>query len=128
MESSHVTPNVKTVQQASADGEHALMRNDTQSEAKMRWGSANLNVSETHELLASARRRTTLNVLTNYSAPVELTKLAARVASQEIDGEVAEEKIVERVGISLHHVHLPKMAELGVIDYDPDTTVIERCP
>ena len=104
------------------------MSQDTQPDTKMRWEIENLTVSEYHELLASARRRTTLDVLASSTAPIELAELAARVAGQEANGEVAEEKTVERVALSLHHVHLPKMDELGVIGYDQDTTSIESCP
>jgi hypothetical protein len=42
--------------------------------------------------------------------------------------KAADEEFVERVKISLHHNHLPKMADLGVVEYDPDATRIDSCP
>lgn len=84
-----------------------------------------LTESKYHELLAADRRRTTLDVLTSLTAPIDLMDLADRVAARELDLGCVDEATVERVAISLHHTHLPKMADLGVIDYDPDSSRVE---
>jgi hypothetical protein len=59
---------------------------------------------------------------------VDLENLAAAIARHETDGDVIDEKAIEQVAITLHHTHLPMMGELGVIDYDPDSTIVESCP
>jgi len=51
-----------------------------------------------------------------------LTDLADRVAERESDGDDCE-----TVAIALHHVHLPKLAEGGVIDYDPRSETVRYC-
>lgn len=91
-------------------------------------GMEQLTESEYHELLAVERRRTTLDVLESSNSPVELEELAAMVAEREINVGVPDEATVERVAITLHHSHLPKMADVGVIDYDPDSSRVESCP
>ncbi|WP_254767576.1 DUF7344 domain-containing protein [Salinilacihabitans rarus] len=77
-----------------------------------------LTASTRYHLLAAERRRLTLDVLEGNTAPVDLDELAAGIAARE-DGIDADESAVERVAIDLHHVHLPKMDDLGIVDYDP---------
>lgn len=86
-------------------------------------GIDRLTESERHGLLSSERRRTAIDVLGGLSGPVELEELAAAVAARE-DGGTADEVAVERVAVQLHHVHLPKMADMGVLDYEADTNLI----
>lgn len=45
-------------------------------------------------------------------------ELATAIATQEVDADAPETEYVERVATALHHNHLPKMDQLGVIDYD----------
>lgn len=82
--------------------------------------AAELTASERHSLLAADRRRLALDILAGRSSPVEPEGLAARVTARG-NGSAAAEESVERVAITLHHTHLPKMAEMGVVDYDPVT-------
>ena len=81
--------------------------------------TAELNESERHQLLGSERRRTTLEVLSRRLTPIGLDELAAAVAERETDA--SSEQHTERIRISLHHKHLPKMADMGVIDYDEES-------
>lgn len=76
-----------------------------------------------HRLLASPRRRVILKVLAEQSSTLTLEELATAVATRE-KGSVDEE-VVETVAVSLHHAHLPKMARVGVLTYDPDTHHID---
>jgi hypothetical protein len=84
-----------------------------------------LTESEYHELLAVERRRTALDILASANAPVTLEELAATVAERESGPDIPDEATIERVAITLHHNHLPKMADVGAIDYDPDTPRVE---
>ncbi|WP_265110881.1 DUF7344 domain-containing protein [Halosolutus halophilus] len=61
-----------------------------------------------------------LDVLMNSNTPVEIGELVATVAAQEKEADVANEETVERVSVTLLHVHLPMMAELGVIEVVSD--------
>ncbi|MFB6184706.1 MAG: hypothetical protein ABEI96_09150 [Haloarculaceae archaeon] len=76
---------------------------------------SDLSERERHRLLASDRRRVALDALATLTPPVDLTDLATTVARQE-SGPVDP----RRVEITLHHQHLPLLADLGVVAYDPD--------
>lgn len=69
------------------------------------------------ELLASSRRRSALYVLYRSDGSVALSDLVAEVASME---EVAP----ERVATALHQVHLPKLADAGVVEYDAEDETV----
>lgn len=87
--------------------------------------AAELTHAERHRLLASDRRRSVLDALEGRAAPVELTTLAETVVSRETGGSDVDDERVERVAVSLHHVHLPKLDDVGVVQYDPDTRRVE---
>jgi hypothetical protein len=71
------------------------------------------------ELLSHRRRRCILRALFRNEAPLSLTELVATVAAQEAaDDAHLEDELVERVRLSLCHIHLPKLANEGVVRYD----------
>jgi predicted transcriptional regulator len=65
-------------------------------------------LDDTLRLLANQQRRDLLRSLSDGPC---------RVAAAADDS-------AERV--SLHHIHLPKLAEAGVVDWSPDADVVER--
>lgn len=81
--------------------------------------------SELHWLFAAPRCKTTLEALDEFTAPVDLDTLATAVTKMESQGETIDQKAVGEVAVSLHHTHLPKMDQLGVIRYDPERKLIE---
>lgn len=84
--------------------------------------SANeLTEDECYQLLAAEHRRLVLDVLAGQKTAAGLADLAADVATQA-GADAADET---RIATALHHVHLPKMADLGVLEYDPETRVID---
>ena len=87
-----------------------------------------LTHSEYFQLLSADRRRVALEALAEQTAPVELDALAAAVAAREKDEDTVTEERVTQVASMLHHVHLPKMADFGVVEYDLDTCRIESSP
>lgn len=82
-----------------------------------------LSESERHGLLASARRRVLLDVLRERTAPVDVRELAADIAEREGDGPTSTR--TERVAATLHHSHLPRMSDLGLLDHDPERNRVE---
>ncbi|WP_254524654.1 DUF7344 domain-containing protein [Natrinema caseinilyticum] len=103
----------------------------TQSKRDFTWQQLELDdrtESTRHRLLEAKRRRMTLDILTGVTATVELSELAAGIVAREGGVDAVTDDAVSDVQISLHHVHLPMMAELGVIDYDASTRRIETCP
>jgi hypothetical protein len=95
---------------------------DTESSRNTPTGSRcqdqdnSLTVDEVCELLASERRRILLQYLISHpDEPVHVDDLVdyliARGATDERD----------TIAIRLHHIHLPKVADAGVLSYTPTT-------
>lgn len=80
---------------------------------------------ERHRLLASERRRLLLTVLENRESTATLDDLAAAIADRENEREMANGEAVERVKLTLHHNHLPKLDEHDVVDYHPESHRID---
>lgn len=69
-------------------------------------------------LLASRRRRLVcLHFARADETATEVTDLAERVAAMEAAGEPSDALRAE-VEAALRHVHLPKLADADVVDYD----------
>jgi len=77
-----------------------------------------MTVSDQHRLLAAERRRTALDVLSNRTGPVGLEAVATAIATREADRANPPREHVDRVALTLHHVHLPTMSEVGIVRYD----------
>ncbi|ELY65950.1 DUF7344 domain-containing protein [Natronococcus jeotgali] len=78
--------------------------------------------SGTWRLLADPRRRYLLESL-QPGAPTTLSALAEEIAARE-RGEPAgtiDRTVRRRIEIALVHNHLPRLADRGVIAYDPTT-------
>uniref|UniRef100_UPI00315C98A7 DUF7344 domain-containing protein n=1 Tax=Halopiger xanaduensis TaxID=387343 RepID=UPI00315C98A7 len=54
----------------------------------------------------------------------DLTKTVVKHVSQASITEVSTD-VLAQIQISLHHVHLPKMTEAGLIEYEPEKGIIE---
>ena len=90
-----------------------------------RPGTVQLTESDRHRLLLAERRRVVLDVLSERLTPMSVDKPADAVEAKETGTDASVEQSVHRVRVSLHHAHLPKMADMDVIDYDPDLQRIE---
>lgn len=53
-----------------------------------------------------------------------LGELAERIAARNAE----HHGDVERIAVALHHVHLPKLAAIGLVDYDPGDRIVEARP
>lgn len=95
----------------------------TESEGR----TGDLTVDERHDLLSSGRRRRALDALAGRSTVVELATLAADVAARATATE-ADEAAVDSVALTLHHSHLPRLDDAGVVDYDPERRLIDPDP
>ncbi len=70
------------------------------------------------DALAHPRRRNVLEALSDLSAdPVDFDTLVDRVSRLET-GEGRTDPDRRQIATSLHHIHLPKLADIGVIVYD----------
>lgn len=102
-----------------------IMEQPIQRETRTYDGTAHLTESEYHQLLASKRRRTVLDIFATESLPIGFHELAAEVAKREHDADAVEKATIDRVRLHLHHTHLPKMASLDVVEYDPETARVD---
>lgn len=77
------------------------------------------------DVLADERRRAALSVLADRDGAVELSELARDVVDLTED-EVAgpSPDAVDRMRVALHHQHLPKIADAGLIAYDIDRKAV----
>lgn len=74
-------------------------------------------LTETLEVVSDPCRRYALRYLSNRTKPVSLAELADGVA--ELTPETSE-RPTEKVKLALHHVHLPKLARAGLVEYSPN--------
>ena len=80
---------------------------------------------EIHTILANARRRETLRELGSRPGTVTVRELAEAIAEGESGTSPAPAKVRDSVYISLHQTHLPKLQDLGIVDYDRETRSVE---
>ncbi|AZH26282.1 DUF7344 domain-containing protein [Haloplanus aerogenes] len=73
-------------------------------------------------MLSNQRRRYVLYHLNREPGPVALRDLAEQIAAWENDVDVADldYKQRKRAYTSLHQTHLPKLDDVGIVDYDRD--------
>ena len=82
--------------------------------------TADLSRNERFELLASEPRRLVLEVLSDRDTPLGLDDLATAVATRRSDDLAPDSDAVEQTAVSLHHAHLPRLADADVIEYDTE--------
>lgn len=84
-------------------------------------------------LLEHDRRKSTLSVLKSAGGAESFDDLVTDVAATEGFSFPPSDEHSEDVAVSLHHCHLPKLAESDLVNYDPDrdhvtlTTVGAEC-
>ncbi|QCS42539.1 hypothetical protein [Natrinema versiforme] len=84
------------------------------------------------DLLADHRRRAVLQYLAETDGSAALTELAVEIAAQEAGAEpnaISDHGDVSArdrraVRISLHHTHIPKLANADVVDYETETETV----
>lgn len=76
---------------------------------------------EVLDCLSDPRRRTVLSVLATSDESVERTALALEVARREPETDPDD---AERVLTELYHVHLPRLAEAGLVEFEDDREAV----
>ena len=77
-----------------------------------------LEPSEIHNVLRNERRRQALKHLGQHSGTLTVDALAKHIASLETGESPPPHDVRKSVYVSLHQTHLPKLDELGIIEYD----------
>lgn len=86
-----------------------------------------LTSDDIFEILSNHRRRMVLHQLQEREGPIQVKQLAEEVAAME-NGVAVEELSSQqrkRVYVSLYQTHLPKMAEMALIEYDRDEGTVQ---
>jgi len=76
--------------------------------------------SKRYRILADSTRRAVLGVLGRTAPPADLEALASQTAVVRYSSDEPSEGVVARTELVLHHNHLPRLADAGLIEYDRD--------
>ncbi|MFC7045289.1 hypothetical protein ACFQH6_07600 [Halobacteriaceae archaeon GCM10025711] len=89
---------------------------------------ADLTKDDIFHILQVERRRAVLTYLKGHEGAVDMRDIVETVAAWENDTTVAALKSDERqrVYIALYQSHLPKLDDLGVIEYNQSRGIVER--
>lgn len=79
-----------------------------------------LDEGDIHDVLRNERRRHTLELLRENGDTLSVRQLSERVAALETGESPPPRNIRQSVYVSLHQTHLPKLDELGIVEYDAD--------
>lgn len=84
----------------------------------------NLDQKEIHDVLRNERRQNALKQLQQNMGRLTVRTLAEAIAEAETGESPPPRNIRRSVYNSLHQTHLPKMDDLGVVDYDRDRKIV----
>lgn len=79
-----------------------------------------------YRLMSHVYRRALVDCLRNRDAGIAMADAAAEVAARNLDRSVAESspEAVADVYAALHHSHVPKLVDEGVVAHDRDRNVV----
>ncbi|WP_435099569.1 DUF7344 domain-containing protein [Halorubrum sp. N11] len=85
-----------------------------------------LTKDEVFEVLSSSRRRQILYHLHRRGGRADLRSLARDTATEETDetDETVDSDVVKRFYISLYQTHIPKLEQVGLVQYDGDDKTV----
>lgn len=81
-----------------------------------------LSADAVFDLLSHRRRRLVVEHLSDGESETGLRELAGAIDSEEMDDESAAP--TDRIALTLHHVHLPRLADADLVDYDAETNTV----
>ena len=107
----------------------ALSKTDTQQLARSDH-SEEVSRDDLFQVLSNSRRRYAVQLLEYEEDTIELGSMATQIAAWENGHEVAEVTGTERkrVYTSLQQQHLPKMDELGIVEFNKNRGTVEPAP
>ncbi|WP_227775999.1 DUF7344 domain-containing protein [Haladaptatus pallidirubidus] len=86
-----------------------------------------VSIEDIFDVLTAPERRAVLYALCNQSKPIDVDELSRKVASADVGNT---RNSPEQIKPILHHVHLPKLEQFSLVEYDRDlgTVEIKRLP
>lgn len=86
-----------------------------------------LDAGQVHDILRNDRRRLAIKCLRENGDTLSVRDLSEDVAARETGQRPAPRDKRRSVYVSLHQTHLPKLDELGIVDYDTESKEVELC-
>ncbi len=77
-----------------------------------------LDESQIHNVLRNDRRRETIRYLRQTGDSLAVDDLAEHIATLETGESPPPRNVRKSVYVSLHQTHLPKLDDLGIVEYD----------
>jgi len=92
--------------------------------ATMSGSSVDLSPVEIHDVLSNERRKMVIDLLCEERTEISARHLSEYIAERETGESPPPRNKRQSAYVSLHQTHLPKLDELGIIEYDQsDKTV-----
>lgn len=85
-----------------------------------------ISQSDVFDVLSNPRRRFVLYYLREIDESVELNELAKAIAAWENNTDESEltDQDRKRVYVSLYQTHIPKLTDVGLVEYDQDSGTV----
>lgn len=83
-----------------------------------------IDADDLFDVLSERRRRRIIEEVLQRDDRAAVDDVVETVVEREMNGHDDREDLRSQVTVSLHHVHLPKLNEAGLIDYDPSVETI----
>lgn len=96
------------------------------STTEVEWNNRTLSADAVFETLANGHRRAALSCLLECNATIPVDDLVDRVAAS-VDGDQSDD-YRDQLRTQFYHSHLPKLSDLGVIEYRHVPEVVEPQP
>lgn len=97
------------------------------ADQRLESGGPDLETTEVHEALSNRRRLLVLEYMAEPGGPRNARSLAEAIAIDETGEDPPPSNVQKSVYVALHQTHLPKLEDLGFIEYDErDKTVVLR--
>lgn len=93
-------------------------RGGTERRGQQRDEQRRLGMDEVFGVLKAERRRFVLRYLHSANRAVTIGELAEALAERESDAETYNHQDRKRMYVSLYQAHLPKMDDLGIVEWD----------
>lgn len=89
-----------------------------------------VSVDDIFDALADRRRRRLLRCLLDHDGALNLQAAAGELACADRDAPARDlsDDEIERVYASLHHVHVPRLEDAGLLAHDRECELIESTP
>ena len=88
---------------------------------RFNFSVSKLTTTDLNEILKNSRRRILIQYLRDRGGSATLRELSERIAAEETGERPPPQDERHNVYVSLHRWHIPKLVDLGVIDYDSDS-------